>query len=97
MSLQKLNLLITLNFQHKAITAGVVGGILFFIVAIILSICAVKICNKRKRRKQEKGKSKSFQSLGCEVALDSERCHKTFCRFYDLPNLSCTYFNKFKV
>jgi hypothetical protein len=44
------------NSQHKAITAGVVGGILFFIVAIILSICAVKICNKRKRRKQEKGK-----------------------------------------
>lgn len=42
--------------KHKAITAGVVGGILFFIVAIILSICAVKICNKRKRRKQEKGR-----------------------------------------
>lgn len=47
--------------KHKAITAGVVGGILFFIVAIILSICAVKICNKRKRRKQEKGKSILFQ------------------------------------
>lgn len=46
--------------KHKAITAGVVGGILFFIVAIILSICAVKICNKRKRRKQEKGKSVNF-------------------------------------
>lgn len=45
--------------KHKAITAGVVGGILFFIVAIILSICAVKICNKRKRRKQEKGKWQS--------------------------------------
>lgn len=43
--------------KHKAITAGVVGGILFFIVAIILSVCAVKICNKRKRRKQEKGKT----------------------------------------
>ncbi|XP_055376450.1 protein turtle isoform X2 [Condylostylus longicornis] len=40
--------------KHKAITAGVVGGFLFFIVAIILSVCAVKICNKRKRRKQEK-------------------------------------------
>lgn len=45
--------------KHKAITAGVVGGILFFIVAIILSICAVKICNKRKRRKQEKGRAAS--------------------------------------
>jgi immunoglobulin superfamily member 9B len=42
--------------KHKAITAGVVGGILFFIVAIILSVCVVKICNKKKRRKQEKGK-----------------------------------------
>ncbi|XP_026681541.1 protein turtle-like, partial [Diaphorina citri] len=41
--------------KHKAITAGVVGGILFFIVAIILSVCFVKICNKRKRRRQEKG------------------------------------------
>lgn len=45
--------------KHKAITAGVVGGILFFIVAIILSVCAVKICNKRKRRKQEKGEALS--------------------------------------
>ncbi|XP_032592076.1 protein turtle isoform X5 [Drosophila grimshawi] len=48
--------------KHKAITAGVVGGILFFIVAIILSVCAVKICNKRKRRKQEKGNT-DFQKL----------------------------------
>lgn len=46
--------------KHKAITAGVVGGILFFIVAIILSVCAVKICNKRKRRKQEKGKLDAY-------------------------------------
>lgn len=46
--------------KHKAITAGVVGGILFFIVAIILSVCAVKICNKRKRRKQEKGEMNAF-------------------------------------
>lgn len=49
--------------KHKAITAGVVGGILFFIVAIILSVCAVKICNKRKRRKQEKGN----QGFECET------------------------------
>ena len=40
----------------QEITAAVVGGILFFIVAIILSVCTVKICNKRKRKKQEKGK-----------------------------------------
>lgn len=40
---------------QRAIMAGLVGGILFFIVAIILAVCAVKICNRRKRRKQEKG------------------------------------------
>lgn len=51
--------------KHKAITAGVVGGILFFIVAIILSVCAVKICNKRKRRKQEKGWYLSWQLIFC--------------------------------
>ncbi|XP_077291593.1 protein turtle-like isoform X2 [Arctopsyche grandis] len=49
--------------KHKAITAGVVGGILFFIVAIILSVCAVKICNKRKRRKQEK----EYNMVACRV------------------------------
>lgn len=51
--------------KHKAITAGVVGGILFFIVAIILSICTVKICNKRKRRKQEKGE----RHLLCPISV----------------------------
>ncbi|XP_043474401.1 protein turtle-like isoform X2 [Leptopilina heterotoma] len=51
--------------KHKAITAGVVGGILFFIVAIILSICAVKICNKRKRRKQEKELLSAYNMVAC--------------------------------
>lgn len=46
--------------KHKAITAGVVGGILFFLVAIILSVCAVQICNRRKRRKLEKGELNLF-------------------------------------
>ncbi|XP_055945123.1 protein turtle-like isoform X2 [Argiope bruennichi] len=49
--------------RNKAITAGVVGGVLFFIVAIILSICAVKICNKRKRRKAEK----AYKMVTCSV------------------------------
>jgi hypothetical protein len=49
--------------KHKAITAGVVGGILFFIVAIILSVCFVKICNKRKRRKQEK----AYNMVACRI------------------------------
>lgn len=45
----------TKQSKDKAIAAGVVGGILFFVAAIVLSVCAVKICNKRKRRKSEKG------------------------------------------
>ncbi|XP_043271158.1 protein turtle isoform X2 [Venturia canescens] len=53
--------------KHKAITAGVVGGILFFIVAIILSVCAVKICNKRKRRKQEKELISAYNMVTCRV------------------------------
>lgn len=53
--------------KHKAITAGVVGGILFFIVAIILSVCAVKICNKRKRRKQEKGECVLRGPVACPL------------------------------
>lgn len=52
---EEVKFVVPARVKHKAITAGVVGGILFFIVAIILSVCAVKICNKRKRRKQEKG------------------------------------------
>ena len=40
------------NVKRRAVTAGLIGGILFFIVAIILSVCTVKICNKRRRRKQ---------------------------------------------
>uniref|UniRef100_A0A8D8SYH6 Protein turtle n=1 Tax=Cacopsylla melanoneura TaxID=428564 RepID=A0A8D8SYH6_9HEMI len=49
--------------KQRAITAGVVGGILFFIVAIILSVCFVKICNKRKRRRQEK----AYNMVACRI------------------------------
>lgn len=42
------------NTKDKAIAAGIVGGILFFIAAIVLSVCAVKLCNKSRRRKHEK-------------------------------------------
>ncbi|XP_077563863.1 protein turtle-like isoform X3 [Haemaphysalis longicornis] len=50
--------------RDQAIISGVVGGVLFFIVAIILSVCAVKICNKRKRRKAEK----AYMMVTCPVA-----------------------------
>ncbi|XP_055299208.1 protein turtle isoform X2 [Sitodiplosis mosellana] len=56
--------------KHKAIMAAVVGGILFFIVAIILSICAVKICNQRKRRKQEK----AYNMVACRIT-DARNSH----------------------
>ena len=46
------------NVKRRAITAGLIGGVLFFIVAIIVSVCTVKICNRRKRRKQEQGNYK---------------------------------------
>jgi hypothetical protein len=70
--------------KHKAITAGVVGGILFFIVAIILSICAVKICNKRKRRKQEKGKLAltTIERCGGIIILIKNNHHHHFCRSF---------------
>lgn len=69
--------------KHKAITAGVVGGILFFIVAIILSICAVKICNKRKRRKQEKGMIFFFRP---HQILSSH-----FLKLLTFPHCSCAF------
>jgi hypothetical protein len=42
------------NVKQKAVTAGLIGGVLFFIVAIVLSVCTVKICNKRRRRKHDR-------------------------------------------
>jgi hypothetical protein len=43
------------NVKRRAVTAGLIGGILFFIVAIVVSVCTVKICNKRRRRKHDRG------------------------------------------
>ena len=47
------------NVKKRAVTAGLIGGILFFIVAIVLSVCTVKICNKRRRRKHDRGKNQT--------------------------------------
>ena len=59
----------TKNTRDKAIAAGVVGGILFFVAAIVLSVCAVKICNKRKRRKAEKGNFADLERALIEFIL----------------------------
>ena len=47
----------------RAITAGIVGSVLFFVTAIVLSVCIVKICNKRKRRQMEKGLNDLFDYI----------------------------------
>ena len=51
------------DLKTRAVTAGLIGGILFFIVAIILSVCTVKICNKARRRKQERGNFKHILNI----------------------------------
>jgi hypothetical protein len=59
-SSEKVSYIIQRKIKDKAITAGIVGGILFFIVAIILAVCTVKCVNKRnkrRRREQENGTS----------------------------------------
>jgi hypothetical protein len=42
------------DLKDRAVVAGLIGGLLFFIVAIVLSVCTVKICNKRRRRKHDR-------------------------------------------
>ena len=34
------------NLKDRAVVDGLIGGFIFFIVAIVLSVCTVKICNK---------------------------------------------------
>lgn len=40
----------------QALSAGVVSGILFFVACIAMAVCAVNMCNKRRKRRAEKGK-----------------------------------------
>lgn len=48
----------------QALSAGVVSGILFFIACIVIAVCAVNMCNKRRKKRAEKGKL-SFVCLCC--------------------------------
>ena len=57
------------NVKRRAITAGLIGGVLFFIVAIIVSVCTVKICNRRKRRKQEQGDQLNSHTASLSAVL----------------------------
>ncbi len=64
------------HVKRRAVTAGLIGGILFFIVAIVLSVCTVKICNKRRRRKQERGESiLNFPILAFRYSLKKIRAN----------------------
>lgn len=84
---EEVKFVVPARVKHKAITAGVVGGILFFIVAIILSVCAVKICNKRKRRKQEKGKKSELSPYLTTLAKPSFSAYNMVaCRITDSRN-----------
>lgn len=40
----------------QALSAGVVSGFLFFIACIVIAVCAVNMCNKRRKKRAEKGK-----------------------------------------
>merc|ERR1719336_2625645 len=70
------------NVKKRAITAGLIGGVLFFIVAIIVSVCTVKICNRRKRRKQEQA-LKAAALAGTEAGTSYNR---VACRMTDARN-----------
>lgn len=46
--------------NYRAIIAAIVGSVLFFVTSVVLAVCAVKVCNKRKRRKIEKCNSSEW-------------------------------------
>ena len=76
-SSEKVSYIIQRKIKDKAITAGIVGGVLFFIVAIILAVCTVKCVNKRnkrRRREQENGRAENEKSNIKTISLnDSPR------------------------
>lgn len=40
----------------RAMIASIIGGFIFFSMSIVFTLCVVKVCNKKKRRKIEKCK-----------------------------------------
>merc|ERR1719189_2127924 len=70
------------NVKRRAITAGLIGGVLFFIVAIIVSVCTVKICNRRKRRKQEQ----ALKAAAIVGAAAGTSYNMVACRLTDIRN-----------
>ena len=42
------------QLHFRAMIASIIGGFIFFSMSIVLILCMVKVCNKKKRRKIEK-------------------------------------------
>jgi len=84
-SSEKVSYIIQRKIKDKAITAGIVGGILFFIVAIILAVCTVKCVNKRnKRRRREQENGISSYNIFHHQYVDTndfakKKTFKSFC------------------
>lgn len=57
----------------QALSAGVVSGILFFIACIVIAVCAVNMCNKRRKKRAEKGKLISRQAECAHSGLPFDR------------------------
>jgi hypothetical protein len=69
------------DVKRRAITAGLIGGVLFFVVAIIVSVCTVKICNRRKRRKQEQAlKAAAIAGTAAGASYNMVACRITDAR-----------------
>ncbi|KAH7639027.1 protein turtle [Dermatophagoides farinae] len=51
------------QLHFRAMIASIIGGFIFFSMSIVLILCMVKVCNKKKRRKIEK----SYVMVTCPV------------------------------
>ncbi|XP_032791333.2 protein turtle isoform X2 [Daphnia magna] len=69
-SSEKVTYIIQRKIKDKAITAGIVGGILFFIVAIILAVCTVKCVNKRNKRRRREQEN-AYSMVACQMSADT--------------------------
>ncbi|XP_046649399.1 protein turtle-like isoform X4 [Daphnia pulicaria] len=69
-SSEKVSYIIQRKIKDKAITAGIVGGILFFIVAIILAVCTVKCVNKRNKRRRREQEN-AYSMVACQMSADT--------------------------
>ena len=48
----------------QALSAGVVSGFLFFIACIVIAVCGVNMCNKRRKKRAEKS---AYVMMACPV------------------------------